>query len=75
MEKRCRCINTSWPGDAVRLFTGLVLWVLCLTALLPSTALSAGDDGSVGKLNASSYQQKVVRVAYYPEVNWQEGAE
>ena len=75
MEKRCRCINTSWPGDAVRLFTGLVLWVLCLTALLPSTALSAEDDGSVGKLNASSYQQKVVRVAYYPEVNWQEGAE
>ncbi|MGM9540009.1 transporter substrate-binding domain-containing protein, partial [Anaerovibrio sp.] len=72
MEKKCRDIR---PGGLKGILCLSMVIVLCLAALLPSVALSADDTGSVSRVSGSSYRQKVVRVAYYPEVNWQEGAE
>lgn len=79
MEKKCRNISSD-RIKAIFLFSMTVM--LCLMVLFPHSAVLAEDDsdpvisgGILGINNYRSRNQKVVRVAYYPELNWQEGAE
>lgn len=71
MKKKCRW---TWAGRLGWIFGfcgAIWLWAAWLlpTAVSPATVAVSGS-----RVTEGNYQQKIVRVAYYQEPGWQEGA-
>lgn len=71
MKKKCRW---TWAGRLGWIFGfcgAIWLWAAWLlpTAVSPATVAVSGS-----RVTEGNYQQKIVRVAYYQETDWQEGA-
>ena len=71
MKKKCRW---TWAGRLGWIFGfcgAIWLWAAWLlpTAVSPATVAVSGS-----RVTEGNYQQKIVRVAYYQEPDWQEGA-
>lgn len=71
MKKKCRW---TWAGRLGWIFGfcgAIWLWAAWLlpTAVSPATVAVSGS-----RVTEDNYQQKIVRVAYYQEPDWQEGA-